>query len=43
MMMIDVILLHMVIRSEGILHWHWKEENIEHVRRYNKFFTKFIM
>ena len=22
----------MVIRSEGVLRWHWKEENIEHVR-----------
>ena len=30
---IEAILLNMVIRSEGVLHWHWKEENIEHVRR----------
>ena len=34
MMMIEVILVNMVVRSKIILHWHWKEENIEHVRRY---------
>ena len=33
MMMIEVILKSMVVRSKRILHWHWKEENIEHVRR----------
>ena len=31
MMMFEAILLNMVVRSERIFHWHWKEENIEHV------------
>ena len=31
MMMFEAILLNMVVRSERILHWNWKEENIEHV------------
>ena len=43
-MMKEDTLLNMVVRSKRILHWHWKEKNIEHVRMFERdYITSFSL